>query len=340
MGSWQRRFVALTIAVAPSGCGPEIPFTWQVVDVLDLGMQVEVEELGPLGDPGDPMGRSFHDAMPLDRVRASVMVADVTGPVPPESMSFAWFACPGTRCLETAPSAPCPDDGVRLDGECSLGIGDVARFEFADIEDAADLVALSLGATVTVRAIGGLEADGGAQACLERLERDADLGACMIVESYYPLGSVMELADLAESRGGVIDETLLPDTARQFPRNRVPAIEDIVVVRSSGAREQVVAGGNFSATVGEPLDIIWEPTQADREEVAIVGSEGTMLDFIDPLVTSWWTTQRASEFDFVPGTPRVRWVVGPDEGTFVLYVVVTDGSNANGWTSFDVEVTR
>lgn len=328
------------VATASSGCGPEIPFAWQVVDVLDLGMQVEVETLGPLGDPGDPMGRSFHDAMPLDEVRASVMVADLTGPVPEAALSFAWFACPGTSCSATAPSAPCPDDGIRLDSECNLGVGGLARFRFADIEDIADLSAVSTGATVTVRAIGGLEVDGGAQVCLDRLERDADLGSCMIVESYYPLGSLGELADLAESRGAIIDETILPDTARQFPRNRVPAVEEVMLIRSSGVRETVAAGGTFSASVSEQLDIVWEPTDADQEEVTIVGSEGTMLEFVDPLVTSWWTTQRASEFEFLPATPRVRWVVGPDEGTFVLYVVVTDGSGANGWAQFDVEVAR
>lgn len=340
MGSSLRGIAALTVIVASSGCGPEIPFTWQVVDVLDLGMQVEVEELGPLSNPGDPMGRSFHDAMPLDQVRASVMVADVTGPVPQESLSFAWFACPGANCLETAPSEPCPDDGIHLDAECTLGVRDVARFQVADTQDAEELLELGGSPTLTLRAIGGLAADGGAQDCLDRLERDTDLGACMIVETFYPLGSLMELADLAESRGIEIDEALLPDTARQFPRNRVPAIEEVVVVRDSGARETVPAGGTFSASVGEDLTVLWDPTEADQEQVTIVGSDGTSLEFIDPLVTSWWVSQRASEFDFVPGSPRVRWIVGPQEGSVALYVVATDGSNANGWASFNVEVTR
>lgn len=321
------------------GCGPEIPATWQIVDILDLGMQVEVEELGPLGDPGDPMGRHFHDAMPLDRVRASIMVADLSGPVPPEELAFAWYMCPGTACATDLPPDPCPEDGLRLTQECTLGIHGEARFSFADFETLDEALALATG-TVTLRAVGGLRSDGGAEACLERIERSVDLGACLIVETYYPLGSLGEVLDLAESRGFAEPDDAIPDTARQFPRNRVPEVEALELTRDSGLSETVLPGATVSARVGETLTFAWDPGPADREEVTIVGTDGTALEYIDPLVATWWTTQRAEAFDFVPATPRVRWVVGADEGTFPLYVVVTDGANANGWASLDVEVTK
>ena len=333
-----RRCAALAVFASMLGCGPEIPAAWQIVDVLDLGVQVHVEELGPLGDPGDPMGRHFHDAMPLDRVRASVMVAGLTWPVLPEDVAFSWYVCPGTACASDLPPDPCPEDGLRLTQECTLGIQSEARFSFADFDGRDDALALATG-SVTLRAIGGLRSDGGAEVCLDRIARATDLGACMIVEAYYPLGSLGEILALAERRGLTGLDDTIPDAARQFPRNRVPAVESLELARDSGVVETVLPGATVSATVGESLTFTWIPGKADREEVTSEGSDGTSLEYIDPLSAMWWTTQRADAFDFVPTSPSVRWDVGADEGTFPLYVVVTDGGYASGWASFAVEVT-
>lgn len=322
------------------GCGPEIPESWQIVDTLDLGIQLRVDELGPLGDPPDPMGRSFHRAMPLDRVRASVFVADTDGPVPAEELSFAWFLCAGAGgCSENAPQTPCPEDGFPLEGECTLGVHGSTTFSFADV---LPLVPEGDFRTpeVFVRAIGSRIDDGGAEECLDRLERRTDLGACMILETFYGLGSLGELVALAESRGLEVPEDLVPETARQLPRNRVPAIEQVAVTRAQGQTEFFEAGATIPATIGETLAISWLPEDGDREETTIVSSDGTRLEYEDSLSVSWWTTEPAPAFEFLPAVPRLRWELGPNEGTYTLFAVVTDASQAQGWASFEVEVTR
>ncbi len=339
--SLTRRSVALSLALCGSGCGPEIPFSWQVVDVLDLGMNVEVVELGPLSSPRDPEGRAFQDAMPLDRIRASVMVADVAGAVPPEDLSFAWFACNGPACDSTLDTPPCPDGGVELDA-CALGTAPQMTFQFADADDPQrGLQSLMSGGRILVRAIGGLSNDPGPQACLERLERGDDLGRCLIVDGVAQQGSVGELLDLYERRTGMLVEDPLLDLQRQLPRNRVP-MASRVWLRRDGAQPatQVLPDKPISARVGEVLEFDWRPAEADLEEITVTASDGTTLANFDVFTDTWWTTQRATEFDDTSPPRGVRWVVGPDIGTFNLYTVVRDDSDATDWATFTVEVSR
>lgn len=339
--SLTRRSVALAFAICGAGCGPEIPFTWQVVDVLDLGMNVEVVELGPLGDPPAPEGRAFQEAMPLDRIQASVMVADTAGPVSPQDLSFAWFACNGSACDSNLDTPPCPEDGVGLEA-CALGTAPQMTFQFADSDDPERaLQQLMSGGRILVRAIGGLTDDPGPQACLERLERGADLGRCLIVDGVAAQGSLGELAQLLESRGGVPPEDPLLDIQRQLPRNRVPLASRVWLRRegdSSGTRLQL--GEPVAARVGETLEFEWRPAEADLDEVTIVASDGTTLGNFDTFTDSWWTTQRATEFEFSTASGGVRWTLGPDTGSFTLYTVIRDDSEATDWATFTVEVSR
>jgi len=339
--SLTRRSVALAFAICGAGCGPEIPFTWQVVDVLDLGMNVEVAELGPLGDPPDPEGRAFQEAMPLDRIRASVMVADTAGPVPPEDLSFAWFACNGPTCDSSLDTPSCPDGGVGLDA-CALGTAPQMTFQFADADDPErGLPTLMSGGRILVRAIGGLSNDPGPQACLERLERGADLGRCLIVDGVAQQGSLGELLDLYESRGGTLPDNPLLDVQRQMPRNRVPLASRVWLRREgSESATQVLTEEPIAARVGEVLEFEWLPDEADLEEVTVIASDGTSLANFDLFTDSWWTTQRATEFDDTGPGRGVRWEVGPDTGTFTLYTVIRDDSDATDWTTFTVEVSR
>lgn len=339
--SLTRRSTALALAICGVGCGPEIPFTWQVVDVLDLGMNVEVVELGPLSDPPDPDGRPFQEAMPLDRVRASVMVADTTGPVSAADLSFAWFACDGPACDSSLNTPLCPEDGVGFEA-CALGTAPQMTFQFAEPGDPEQgLQALTTGSRILVRAIGGLTDDPGPQACLERLERGADLGRCLIIDGIARRGSVGELADLYESRGGVLPEDARLDIQRQLPRNRVPLASQVWLHREGVASPTPVDPGDpIAARVGETLEFEWQPTEADFEMVTVVSSDGTTLENSDLFLDAWWTTQRATEFDVTGAFTGVRWVVGPDTGTFTLYAVIRDDSDATDWATFTVEVSR
>lgn len=338
--SLTRRSVAFALALYSTGCGPEIPFTWQVVDVLDLGMNVEVEELGPLSSPADPEGRPFQESMPLDQVRASVMVADIGGPVPLEDLSFAWFACNGPACESSLDTPPCPDEGVQSEA-CALGTAPSMTFQFAEPDTPEQGLQTLTNGRILVRAIGGLSDDPGPRACLERLETGADLGRCLIVDGVAQLGSLGELLALYESRGGTLPEDPLLDIQRQFPRNRVPSANE-VLLRREGATSatRVSADAPIEAVVGEVLNFEWRPTEADLEEITVVASDGTSLANFDVFTDAWWTTQRATEFDDTGPSRGVRWVVGPDTGTFTLYTVVRDDSDATDWASFTVEVSR
>ncbi len=343
--SLTRRSVALALpiwgAICGAGCGPEIPFTWQVVDVLDLGMNVQVTELGPLSDPPDPDGRAFQEAMPLDQIRASVMVANTEGPVPVEDLSFAWFACNGPACDSSLDTPPCPEGGVESDG-CALGTAAQMTFQFADSDDPEQgLQTLMSGGRILVRAIGGLTDDPGPQACLERLESGADLGRCMIVDGVAQQGSLGELLDLYESRGGVLPEDALVEVQRQMPRNRVPLAAQVWVRRETAeSATPLLPSEPIGARVGEVLDFEWRPEEADLEEVTVIASDGTTLSNVDLFTDTWWTTQRATEFDDTGPGRGVRWVVGPDTGTFTLYTVIRDDSDATDWAAFTVEVSR
>ncbi len=340
MQRWLHQVVVCSIACM-LGCGPEIPFNWQVVDVLDLGMSVEVETLGPLGNPPDPLGRSLHEAMPLDEVRASVMVADVTGPVPEDELSFAWFVCSG-GCSEDAPTEPCPDEGLSLAGACSLGTHPSARFSFADVTDPARLEEAIFGfrSPFIVRAIGGRLGAPGPAACIDRLERGDDLGDCLIVDEFYRLGSTGELVELIESRGVMVPTDLIPETERQFPRNRVPKVETLLLTREDGSLQQLAPPTSIEASVGETLEFTWVPADADIEAIEIESGDGIVLNYSDDPTVAWWTTQRASVFDYNPLLPDLQWVVGPDVGAFTLFVRATDARGARSWTWVEVEVTR
>lgn len=338
--SLDRRSVALAFAICGMGCGPEIPFTWQVVDVLDLGMNVEVVELGPLSNVPDPQGRAFQEAMPLDRIRASVMVADTTGPVSAEDLSFAWFACDGPACDSSLETPACPDGGVEFEA-CALGTAAEMTFQFADFDDVQQGVQHAVNGRILVRAIGGLTNDPGPAACLERLERGADLGRCLIVDGIAQQGSFGELLELYEGRGVMLPDDPLIEVQRQLPRNRVP-LASLVWLRREGdsSATQVQPTEPISVRVGEVLEFEWRPAEADLEEVTVVASDGTSLASGDLLTDSWWTTQRATEFDTMGGFSGVRWVVGPDTGTFTLYTVIRDDSDATDWAAFIVEVSR
>ncbi|MGH1342019.1 MAG: hypothetical protein ACRBN8_10735 [Nannocystales bacterium] len=339
--SLTRRSVAVAFAICTAGCGPEIPFTWQVVDVLDLGMNVEVTELGPLGNPPESRDRAFQEAMPLDRIRASVMVADTDGPVSAQDLSFAWFACSSTACDSSLDTPACPEEGVELT-DCALGTAPEITFQFADLDDPEEsLLALATGRRAIVRAIGGLRDDPGPQACLERLESGSDLGRCLIVDGLAPQGSLGELFDLYESRGGVLPDDPLLDLQRQFVRNRTPLASQ-VWLRREGAESgtQVFPEQPISAQVDEVLEFEWRASEADLEEVTVViDSTGTTVTSFDTFTDSWWTTQRATEFDDTGLSPSVRWVVGPQTGTFTLYTVIRDDSDATDWATFTVEVS-
>lgn len=329
------------MAICGMGCGPESPFTWQVVDVLDLGMNVQVAELGPLSDPPDPEGRAFQDAMPLDRIQASVLVADTVGPVSAADLSFAWFACDGPACDSSLNTPPCPDDGVVFEA-CALGTAPQMTFQFADSGDPEQgLETLISRSRILVRAIGGLTDDPGPQACLERLERGADLGRCLITDGIARRGSVGELVELYESRGGMLPDDPLLDIQRQFLRNRVPLASQVWLRREGTASATPVHPGDpIAARVGEALEFEWRAGEADLEEVTLVASDGTTLTNADHFTDSWWTTQRATEFDTTGAFAGVRWVVGPDTGTFILYAVIRDDSDATDWATFIVEVSR
>lgn len=339
--SLTRRSVAFAFALCGTGCGPEIPFTWQVVDILDLGMNVEVEDLGPLSSAPDPQGRAFQEAMPLDQIRASVMVADVDGAVPLDDLSFAWFACNGPNCESRLDTPACPDAGVEFDA-CALGTAPSMTFQFADSESPEQgLQTLMSGGRILVRAIGGLTDDPGPRACLERLETGADLGRCLIVDGVAQQGSLGELLELYESRGGTLPEDPLLDIQRQLPRNRVPSADEVWLRREGDASATRVRSNEpIAASVGEVLDFEWRPTEADLEEITVVASDGTSLANFDVFTDAWWTTQRATEFDDMGAGRGVRWVVGPDTGTFTLYTVVRDDSDATDWANFTVEVSR
>lgn len=335
-----RRSWALAFFLSAAGCGPEIPFTWQVVDVLDLGMNLEVTELGPLSNTTDPEGRAFQEAMPLDRMSASVMVADTTGPVSAEDLSFAWFACNGPACDSSLETPPCPEGGVEFEA-CALGTASQMTFGFADFDDVERGIQNAVNGRILVRAIGGLTDDPGPQACLERLERGADLGRCLIVDGVAQQGSLGELLDLYESRGVVLPDEPLLDIQRQLPRNRVPLASQVWLRRDgSESGTQVQPSEPIAAHVGEALEFEWRPAEADLEEVTVVGSDGTTLGSVDTFTDSWWTTQRATEFDDTGAFRGVRWVLGPDTGTFTLYTVIRDDSDATDWATFTVEVSR
>ncbi len=340
MGTRLHRALVCAIACA-LGCGPEIPFSWQVVDVLDLGMAIEVEQLGPLGNPPEPMGRSFHEAMPLDQVRASVMVADASGHVPTDALAFEWFVCAG-GCAQDVPAEPCPDGGLSLTASCSLGIHPTASFSFADVTEPSELggAVFALGSPFIIRAIGGRTDDPGPAECTARLQRGDDLGACLIIDEFYRLGSTGELVELVEARGTIVPTDLVPRTERQFPRNRVPKIETLELTREDGTVQELSPPTTIEASVGEALDFAWRPGAADIEAIEIETGDGITLNYSDDPVAAWWTTQRASAFDYAPLGTELRWVVGPDVGGFTLFVRATDARGARSWTWLDVEVSR
>lgn len=321
-----------------AGCGPDIPASWRVVDALDLGMVVEVER-GPLSLPSQNPTRSSHDAIPLDRIRARVAVADVDGPVPDEALEFAWTVCASTSCWVDTED-PCPTEGFAFSSSCSLGISSTADVLLGWTEDPETVYqALATGA-VGLRAIGSVAGEPGAAACLARLESGEDLGGCMIVDGFAGLGSPAELTALLESVGETLPPGLISDATLQMSRNHVPRVERLIVHRSDDTVELVEPGDTISAHIGEALELEWLPMLEDREPDSLEAADGTTLTVEDTLAAHWWTSERANTFDFSPGATRLSWTLGADEGTYPLYLMVNDDRFARSWVSFQVEVSR
>ena len=58
----------------------------------------------------------------------------------------------------------------------------------------------------------------------------------------------------------------------------------------------------------------------------------------DTVFTTWWTTQDAVEFEYIPLLNSVSWTVAPQEGEVIVYARVGDslGAESLGWLVFDV----
>lgn len=323
------------------GCGPVIPESWQVVDVLDLGMVVTVDELGPLSTV-EPTARPFAAAMPLDTVRAELAIVDEHGPIPADELDVSWTVCESLPCFGELESPPCPEDGFAYFDTCGLpqrSGAAVLRFPEVAHPDEAAVFATS-GGVVGFNAIGSRRGDPGAEACVDRLRRNVDLGSCFIVQDGLTMGSVDELTVLAHALGADLPPGFPPDFARQFPRNRAPLIEALQLSRDDGPPERVTPDTPISVSVGESLTFTWVPSEDDRDALSIEREDGTILTSEDSLNLQWWTTQYASTFEFTPASLQLTWVVGPDEGTFHLFAMANDDLSARGWTAFEVEVSR
>ncbi len=339
------RLIGLIGSASAVACTPDIGPSWRIQRQTDLAVRIEIESYGPFSEPLlDPLGRPYHEALPLDTVRATPFVVGPDGPIPTEDLAFHWIACQAGDCSVAVSEAdgglPSCEGRTDADVACLIDTGPTVALPLLPFEVPEDNNVFSLLPDAGIISIGSHVDGPGPDECVRRFRDRTELTDCFLMFRSIAFGPVLTLLQLAEAEGLDIDVGEVPDFFLESPRNRVPAVERFTVLGSSRgpSSQEVEMGSTVAVAPGDEIVIAYDPTPLDREPYQVIDEDGMMFDVEDRLSGQWWITADAPEFDFVPSILQTRWTVGAAESEAHLYFVVRDSSGAEGWgwLTFDV----
>lgn len=338
-----RRLFAPGIVTILLGCTPPLDPPWLITRPTELALDVEVTGQGPYGVRIVDGPRTPRDALPLDTLSLTPIIVDAEGPLDLDELEGAWMLCGGLgNCLfrgdEVAERVECVGDEIQPTTPCRFDAGGRATLTLADFpdeplpEDLSSVFDLLAGPTVAL--VASPPGGPGLDACLARLDARERLDGCVLMERALGLGPLGDLVDLLTAMG--IDPGIGPegDTLLARPRNRNPAVEEIVVRYGTETRT-VAAGSRITVPADLEIELSVVPTDDDLDTFE-VDVEGELVTFNDPLSAQWWLDAEVDRADDVPGELSVRW--HPNGVTEVrAYVVLRDGygGEAVGWLDLE-----
>lgn len=335
--------VVLLAGTMLAACTPPLDPPWLLTTPRELALQVEVVQQGPYGEPIVPGTRSPRDALPLDTLSLTPVIADANGPLDVDELEGIWILCGGQgNCLLTADELSalptCSSEDIRPPEPCRFADGGTGTLTLADLPTAIpteELTVFDLLVGPIVSFVASAPDGPGLDACLSRLEARQRLDGCLLMQRALGLGPLGDMVDLVIALG--LDPGIGPEaeTLLARPRNRNPAVEHFRL--SYGTEVQEVPAGSVVAVPGDQrigLSVVTTDEDLDRYEVET--PDGT-ITFEDPLSAQWWFDAEVDRDDGLPGALEVSWRAdGIDRVR--AYVVLRDGFGGEGWGWLDLEI--
>ncbi|MCA9650664.1 MAG: hypothetical protein H6712_19305 [Myxococcales bacterium] len=335
------RVVGLLLGL--TACTPPLDPPWLITGPRELALDVEVIAQGPYGEPIATGSRTPRDALPGDTLALAPVVVDAEGRLDPTELEATWMLCNGIYgCLlrgdEVSQRPTCTGDEIQPRSPCRFADGGRVTLTLADLPEQIPLegfTVFDLLTGPTVAMVASPPGGPGLEACLSRLDARARMDGCLLTERVLGLGPLGEMVALLEQAG--IDPGIGPDadTLLARPRNRNPAVEELVV--SHGDETRVVAAGSVVAV---PSDVEISLTVAatdDDYDTYEVELEDQRVSFSDPLTAQWWLDTEVEQLEGTSGELTTRLLAeGP--ARVRVYVVLRDGYDGEGWGWLDLEV--
>lgn len=319
-----------------TACAPSIAPPWLVDEPRELAMAIELVAQGPYGARVTAGPRSFRDALPLDTLSLRPVVVDGEGPIDPAALEGAWILCAGVgSCLlrgSVSDSAACAGDELQPSEPCRFGEGGEATLRLADVPPMLPPelpTVFNLISGPTVGLVASPPGGPGVASCMARLDNREPLGDCLLMERTLGIGPLGDLARLLEELGidpGIEEgaETLL---AR--PRNRNPAVEQLLV--DQGDDERLVdAGTTIVVPRDRSITLSVETSDEDLDGYETMLGEETVL-LTEDLGTQWWFDRELELEEAPPGQLWARVRAGSVTGAVRAYVVLRDDRGGEGW---------
>jgi len=324
-------------------CTPEPRPDWLIDAPRSLGLVQEVTQRGPYGTDTPSPSRTMVDTLPGDAFRLIPLIADATGPIPPEALDFAWYLCGTEGCaydsteLLNAPACP-PERPYNLAGKCWLGRGPALETSLAPPAFAGAPVELGAVALApTVLAVGGAKRHASPEECGARFLEARDLESCIFMLRSVHLGPVKDLVAIARTMGVEVEVSESQAPLLAETRNHNPA--------ALFFEAEPAPTGHIDGSFSPDESLSWPPgtevelryTPDEEFDLEPTWMDGRIVG-ADTLSGSWFAThpdadlmiQRASD----PLTVSFTVPYGDDPWSLVF--VVRDDTGGEAWATLTI----
>jgi hypothetical protein len=311
------------------------------VEILAVRAEVIVDSPDAATLAPIPADRLRAEALPGDKIRASLVAASQSGIAEPDDIDAHWFICRDFECVNELRDfdmfSPC--DGTLDRGEgCSLGTGPSKEFVLPPITDTY-LVNLAP-ADINIGVVLGTPEGPGTGECVVRLRRRPypSLAGCSLFQHIMYGGPSWKVAELI---GLELDPESFPEQIRFVPPNFNPEVErfDVAIRGADGTRQLVVTSGeHVGVREGERVRFGVQVDPRDRQRyLATYGDE--ILASEETLQFNYFADVAVSTSTEFWSDPEIAWTVTADieSVTFVATLVDMRGGVAWGTIIFDVE---
>lgn len=297
-------------------------------------MRVEVIKQGPYGYTLDDKAPSVNEALPLDTVRVTPLVAGPDGVAAVGDMNPHWYLCDDSgSCLLRADAAALPECEFEFlvpDEACSVpGAGslDLKLGDFFATDEPDAIFAINRAPTVGF--VASTDEGPGTQGCLRGIDERTSLEGCLWMERTLSLGSLGEVVDGLTALGYDVEisDSLAPLLG--VPRNHNPSVRTLTLSIDGGEPTRFEAGATVSIPLGATIDLEYEPDEVDVDRYT-VELDGAPVEVEDRLEGRWFASREVAslEQESLLRTAVLR-ATTPEPVT--LYFVVRDDRRAEAW---------